>query len=175
MQADSANLTMLLEELMWTIELNKDVRIEQFSISSHLFEDETHEPDDPRAPICIPAYAVKDILGIVGRLRRLRLLLDINLELLENIPKGSRSQIQQTLAKASNLEHLTLAIRLPKSVRCFGNVNLGKVVFSLWLADRHYSYLKTVELRGWILLQVLLEEFLARHASSLRAIHFINC
>jgi len=55
------------------------------------------------------------------------------------------------------------------------NIDQGKVVFSSWLADRHYSRLKTVDLQGWILPQVLLEEFLTRHASTLRAIRFINC
>jgi hypothetical protein len=175
MLSNSANPNMLFEQLMWAIEDSEAVRIKQFSTGSHFFEDETHEPDDPRAPMGIPADAVDCMLGIVGRLRQLRLSLDINPELLENMPKGSRCHIQQTLAKASNLEHLTLAIRLPKSARYFGNVDLGKVVFSSWLADQHYSHLNTIELRGWILPQVLLEEFLARHASTLRTIHFINC
>jgi hypothetical protein len=91
------------------------------------------------------------------------------------MPRGSDGRIQQTLAEASNLEHLTLAIRLPKSARLLRSIDQGKVVFSSWLADRHYYRLKTIDLRGWILPQVLLEEFLTRHASTLRAIHFINC
>ena len=41
--------------------------------------------------------------------------------------------------------------------------------------DGRYSHLKTIDLGGWVLQRVLLEDFLARHASTLSAIHFINC
>ena len=175
MLPNSTNPTMLFEEIMWRVEDIKDVRVEQFSIGSHFFEDETHELNDPRALMCIPAHAVEYMFGIVGRLRQLRLSLNINPELLEHMPRGSDDRIQQTLAKASNLEHLTLSIRLPEGARILRNIDQGKEVFSAWLADQHYSHLKTIELRGWVLPQVLLEEFLARHASTLRAIHFISC
>ena len=174
MMPKSANPNMLFEQLMWAIEDSEDVRIMQFSTGAHFFEDETHEPNDPRAPIGIPAHVVDCMLGIVGRLRQLRLSLNVNPELLEHMPIGSDDRVQQTLAKASNLEHLTLTIRLPQGQRVLRNIDQGKELFSSWLADRHYSHLKTIELRRWILPQVLLEEFLARHAFTLRAIHFIN-
>jgi hypothetical protein len=175
MLSNSADLIMLFEELMWRVEGSKDARVERLSIGAHLFEDQTHEPNDPRAPMYIQAYAVEYMFGIVGRLRQLRLSLNINPELLEHMPRGSDDRIQQTLAKASNLEHLTLTIRLPEGARFLRNIDQGKEVFSAWLADQHYSHLKTIDLRGWVLPQVLLEEFLVRHASTLRAIHFINC
>ena len=175
MLSNSANPDMLFEELMWGIEDSEDARIMQFSTGSHFFEDETYDPDDPRAPMGISPHVVDCMFGIVGRIRQLRLSLNINPELLEHMPRDSDDRIQQTLAKASNLEHLTLTIRFPEGARVLRNIDQGKEVFLAWLADQHYSHLKTMDLRGWILPQVLLEEFLARHASTLRAIHFINC
>ena len=41
----------------------------------------------------IPAHVVECMLGIIGRLRQLRLSLDINSELLERMPGGSESRI----------------------------------------------------------------------------------
>ena len=100
---------------MWAIEDSKDVRIKQSSTGSHFFEDETHEPDDPRALMSIPVHTLEDMLGIVRKLHQLRLSIDTNPRHLERILGNSESRVQQMFAKASNLERLTLATRLPKS------------------------------------------------------------
>lgn len=175
-------LDMLFEELVCAIEDNKDVRVKHFSTGSHCFGDETHHRDDPRAPICIPWRDVGCMSRMIAWLRLLRLSLYINTELLEHlnddIPADETdefNEVRRTLSKAANLEHLALTVQLPEGQRRLGNLDQVKELFSTWLADIHFPHLKTLYLQGWVLPQKPLEEFLARHASTFRAVHFIDC
>ena len=87
--------------------------------------------------------------NVIHNLRRLHLQVDFNPEFLEAMSRDPECHLQRTLRRACNLEHLALVIRLPQNAtQLVRNDDLKHVVYQSWLADQHYPYLKTMDLRG---------------------------
>lgn len=175
----SSNPEIMVAKIDWSIMAKHKTRIEQFSVRSHMFENNTHGETGPlylqQLPTHIPCSWIRHMSDMLTALRRLDLGLSVPKEFDDEVEW--EDSIQKALGKASNLEHLALRLYLPDR-RDTARTDVDEVhteQFNIWLADQFYPQLRSLQLYAWHLPHSKLQAFLERHRSSLRFVHFLDC
>lgn len=176
------------QSLMAGLEINNGARIQELSVGTPAFQiDEFAKVlgPDHRNAVEVPCECFWGRTPRLSGLRRMHLNLGVSREYGRSLahPRsdgGGEDGVQQALAAvASNIEHLTLAMRLEEAEHERAPVldrrTVGSLIFQLWLGTQHFLRLTTLELHGMTFPISEFKAFLQRHRSSLRKVTIINC